>query len=520
MSTSSLQAEKTVYMSLTLFSDTKETKSEPIIWDIGGEEEDYPFVNKYPSFQEEPIVLVEEKSCHVYDTDNEEEELMPVYDTDIEDVIEEEEVYVRRGKFGEEEDNIEDIVVVANDLCSSMIQTILSVDFEEDINTKSHELICDSLGDLCLVTSPSLTPHALLSSSSVALSYPNWRDAMYNEYNTLIKNSTWILVLKPPNVNVVRSMWLFRNKYHVDGTLSTNKACLVSNGHSQQFGVDCDDTFNPVVKPATIRYANKRIIYSLHKEFDMTDLGTLNYFLEIFVTRNSIGMFLSQNKYDMKLLKRDHMANCNQTRTPVDTKSKLGSDGDPISDPTLYRSLAGSLVTYTDVDWVGCPTTRWSTSSYCVFLGDNLLSWLAKRQHTLSRSSVEAEYRGVANVVAETTWLRKLLRELHILLLSATFVYYDNDTIKPSGGIMCQGMRKEIQTKGVIDHEIRKNSRLVESCHSSVQRTGRSPFPSAAISELFKRVGSERDLLRIVSSGLSRGGKRFLADERVLMHQK
>ncbi|GJU77534.1 hypothetical protein Tco_1274604 [Tanacetum coccineum] len=120
---------------------TKETESEPIIWDIGDEEEEYPFVNKYPSFQEEPIVLVEEESCPVYDTDNEEEESMPVYDTDIEDVIEEEEGFVGKGGFGGEEDNIEDVVVVANDLCSSMIQTILSVDFEEDINTKSHELM-------------------------------------------------------------------------------------------------------------------------------------------------------------------------------------------------------------------------------------------------------------------------------------------------------------------------------------------------------------------------------------------
>nr|GFA89672.1 hypothetical protein [Tanacetum cinerariifolium] len=70
---------------------TKEAESEPIIWDIGAEEEEYHFVNKYPSFQEEPIVLVEEGSCHVYDTDYEKEESMPVYDTDIKDVIEDEE---------------------------------------------------------------------------------------------------------------------------------------------------------------------------------------------------------------------------------------------------------------------------------------------------------------------------------------------------------------------------------------------------------------------------------------------
>ncbi|GJZ03268.1 ribonuclease H-like domain-containing protein, partial [Tanacetum coccineum] len=81
---------------------------------------------------------------------------------------------------------------------------------------------------------------------------------------------------------------------------------------------------------------------------------------------------------------------------------------------------------YTDADWVGCPSTRKSTSGYCVFLGDNLLSWSTKRQHTLSRSSAEAEYRGVANVVSETAWLRNLLRELHYPLSTATLVYCDN----------------------------------------------------------------------------------------------
>ncbi|GKD05148.1 ribonuclease H-like domain-containing protein, partial [Tanacetum coccineum] len=67
-----------------------------------------------------------------------------------------------------------------------------------------------------------------------------------------------------------------------------------------------------------------------------------------------------------------------------------------------------------------------STLGYCIFLGDTLLSWSAKRQHTLSRSSAEAEYRGVANVVAETAWLRNLLRELHSPLSTATLVYCDN----------------------------------------------------------------------------------------------
>jgi hypothetical protein len=61
-----------------------------------------------------------------------------------------------------------------------------------------------------------------------------------------------------------------------------------------------------------------------------------------------------------------------------------------------------------------------------VFLGDNLVSWSSKRQNTVSRSSAEAEYRTVANGVAEVTWIRQLLLELHSPLRRATLVYCDN----------------------------------------------------------------------------------------------
>jgi len=68
-----------------------------------------------------------------------------------------------------------------------------------------------------------------------------------------------------------------------------------------------------------------------------------------------------------------------------------------------------SLTAYSDADWAGCPDSRRLTSGYCVYLGDNLVSWSSKRQTTVSRSSAEAEYRAVAHAVAETCWLRQLL---------------------------------------------------------------------------------------------------------------
>ncbi|GKC43711.1 ribonuclease H-like domain-containing protein, partial [Tanacetum coccineum] len=130
-----------------------------------------------------------------------------------------------------------------------------------------------------------------------------------------------------------------------------------------------------IVLTASFEVLLQQLIRLLHMEFYMTDLGSLNNFLGISVVRDSPGMFLSQRRYAAKILERARMVHCNLGWTPIDTESKLGAYGDPVFDPTLYRSLV--------------------------------------------------EYHGVA----ETCWLRNLLRELHTPLSSATLVCCDNVSV-------------------------------------------------------------------------------------------
>lgn len=92
----------------------------------------------------------------------------------------------------------------------------------------------------------------------------------------------------------------------------------------------------------------------------------------------------------------------------------------------IFRSKLGKLTAYSNADWTRCPDTRRSTSGFCVYLDENLVSWSSKRQQTVSRSSAEAEYKGVANTVAETCWIRNLLLELHIRMQNATMIFCDN----------------------------------------------------------------------------------------------
>nr|GEV30164.1 ribonuclease H-like domain-containing protein [Tanacetum cinerariifolium] len=129
-------------------------------------------------------------------------------------------------------------------------------------------------------------------------------------------------------------------------------------------------------------------------------------------------MFLSQRKYATEIFERARMVNYNPSRTPVDTESKVGDDGDPISDPTLYESLAGALqCTFTR------PDIFYAAQQVSLYMYDPREPYLLALKRILR---YVREDHGVVNAVAQICWLRNVLRELHTALSSATLVYCDN----------------------------------------------------------------------------------------------
>lgn len=222
----------------------------------------------------------------------------------------------------------------------------------------------------------------------------------------------------------------------------------------------------------------------MQKEFEMSDLGSLQYFLGLEVKQAKDGIFCSQKKYAKDLLLRFGMHNCKVATTPMNTNEKLQlEDGTEPTHPSYYRSLIGglnylthtrpdimysvsvlsrymhsptmqhlgaakrvlryiagtsefglwysstasyNLVGFSDSDWASSVDDRKSTSGYAFNLGSAAISWRSKKQDVVALSSSEAEYIAVTSAVCQALWLRRLLVDIEHKQTSATSIFCDN----------------------------------------------------------------------------------------------
>ncbi|CAN7087858.1 unnamed protein product [Brassica rapa subsp. narinosa] len=231
--------------------------------------------------------------------------------------------------------------------------------------------------------------------------------------------------------------------------------------------------------------ATKEFLKSM---FEIKDLGEMKYFLGIEICRSKEGLFMSQRKYTLDLLKGAGAYGGKTARMPMEDGYKVPREGEiedskPYQDPKLYRKLVSKLiyltitrpdicfavnqvsqhmqvpkehhwrmverilmylngspdqgvwmgcngstevVGYCDADWAGDRADRRSTTGYCTFIGGNLVTWKSKKQKVVSCSSAEAEYRAMLKLTNELVWIKGILKHLEIDQATPMTMHCDN----------------------------------------------------------------------------------------------
>ncbi|GJY07617.1 retrovirus-related pol polyprotein from transposon TNT 1-94 [Tanacetum coccineum] len=268
----------------------------------------------------------------------------------------------------------------------------------------------------------------------------------------------------------IGSKWVFRNKKDERGIMIRNKARLVAQGYTQEEGINYDEVFAPVARIEAIRlflaYASLRFLWCIkmdvksdflyekieeegkelciafeklmHEKFQMSSMGELTFFLGLQVKQKKDGIFISQDKYVAKILKKFGFTKVKTASTPMETQKPLLKDEDVCAcaryqvNPKvshlhavkrIFRYLKGQpklglwypkdspfdLVAYTDSDYAGASLDRKSTIGGCQFLGCRLISWQCKKQTVLLMTTTEAKYVAASSCYGQVLWIQNQL---------------------------------------------------------------------------------------------------------------
>ncbi|GJT65833.1 putative ribonuclease H-like domain-containing protein [Tanacetum coccineum] len=351
---------------------------------------------------------------------------------------------------------------------------------------------------------------------------------MHEELLPFKLQEVWTLVDLPKRKRAIGTKWVFRNKKDERGIVIKNKARLVAQGDFVVYQMDVKSAFLYgkikeevyVCQPLGFEdrnfpdrvYKVEKALYGLHqalktwyetlstylldnglqrgkidktlfikrdkavctkfekmmhKKFQMSSMGELTFFLRLQVDQKEDGIFISQDKYVTKILKKFGFTDVKTAITPMETQKPLLKDEDDEEvDVHLYRSMIGSLVyltssrpdimftvcayaryqvnpkvshlhdvkrifrylkgqpklglwypkdspfelvAYTDSSYVGASLDRKSITGGCQFLRCKLISWQCKKQNVVANSTTEVEYIAASNCYGQVLWIQNQL---------------------------------------------------------------------------------------------------------------
>nr|GEV80828.1 retrovirus-related Pol polyprotein from transposon TNT 1-94 [Tanacetum cinerariifolium] len=289
------------------------------------------------------------------------------------------------------------------------------------------------------------------------------------------KNDTWELTNLPKGQKAIGVKWVYKAKKNAKGKVGV----LLE----EEVYVEQPEGYVAKGQEGKVLSMIDELKKSMMREFKMTDIGLMSYYLGIKVKQTDEGIFICQERYANEILNRFGMDKCNPVGTPIEHKVNPSKhDGGKVVDSTLFKCLVGSLrystctrpdilyvaglisrfmkepmtkhlkivkrilryikgtvdygmfystsedfklVGYSDSDWLRSKDDGRSTLGFLFFLGNNAF-WSLKKESIVTLSSCEAKYIAAPSCVCHAIWLRSMLKELHMEQEDATEIYVEN----------------------------------------------------------------------------------------------
>ncbi|GJV72017.1 retrovirus-related pol polyprotein from transposon TNT 1-94 [Tanacetum coccineum] len=319
---------------------------------------------------------------------------------------------------------------------------------------------------------------------------PLWQVAMAEELAVLHQTQTWGLVPLPVGKRAIGSRWVYKIKTKSDGSVESHHDSELFVKHSSVARILLSLYVDDMIITRYDCVGIESLKLELAHCFTLKDLGLLHYFLGIEVASSPKGYLLWWSFARSKFVSNYYGCLVYLTVTRPDISYAVHIMSQFVSAPTtvhwaavlhILRYLRGTqfqtllfpstsaldLRAYCDSDWADDVVSHKSTTGFCIFLGNSLISWKSKKHDVLSKSSTEAEYRAMGVTTSEIVWLRWLVADMGVHINHSTPLHCDN--------------HNAIQiTRNLVFHEHTKHIEM--DCHFTLHHLTISlPFDPSAL---------------------------------------